>query len=190
MSKEEFEPLLYRYEKKLYRYIYKIVNDHDTASDILQSVFVSFYIRIDRIDSETAGAYLYKTAYNKSLYYFRYLKKHIVFDPVDIEKYVVSRTDYEMENFEGLNQALRSLPLKLYAVIQLKYYENMSYKDIASELGTTVKAIESLLVRARKALRDTMRNTEMKTKTADQSARKVHADQVTKVVRGNQLAYC
>jgi RNA polymerase sigma factor (sigma-70 family) len=38
-------------------------------------------------------------------------------------------------------------------VIQLQYYEGLSYKDISSQLGISVKAVESLLVRAKKILR-------------------------------------
>jgi RNA polymerase sigma factor (sigma-70 family) len=38
-------------------------------------------------------------------------------------------------------------------VIQLQYYESLSYKEISERLGITVKAVESLLVRARKILR-------------------------------------
>lgn len=38
-------------------------------------------------------------------------------------------------------------------MIHLQYYEKLSYKEIAKKLGITVKAVESLLVRAKKQLR-------------------------------------
>jgi len=52
-----------------------------------------------------------------------------------------------------LIEAIRDLPPRMAAVIQLQYYESLSYKDISDRLGITVKAVESLLVRARKILR-------------------------------------
>ncbi|HNV63248.1 MAG TPA: sigma factor-like helix-turn-helix DNA-binding protein [Candidatus Cloacimonas acidaminovorans] len=39
------------------------------------------------------------------------------------------------------------------AVIQLQYYEKMSYKEISATLGISIKAVESLLVRAKRTLR-------------------------------------
>jgi DNA-directed RNA polymerase specialized sigma24 family protein len=39
------------------------------------------------------------------------------------------------------------------AVIQLQYIRNLSYKDISERLGISLKAVESLLVRAKRVLR-------------------------------------
>jgi len=41
-------------------------------------------------------------------------------------------------------------------VIQLQYYEKLSYKDISGALGISMKAVESLLVRAKRILRKKM----------------------------------
>ena len=58
------------------------------------------------------------------------------------------------EEAEKLNDAMEHLPQDQRLVLQLKYVEEMSAKEIAAASGRTVHSINSLLKRARAALRD------------------------------------
>jgi len=59
----------------------------------------------------------------------------------------------EMDKKQLLNDCLQRLPLRQRTAIILSYYEEMSGNDIATMMGLSAGAVESLLVRARRALR-------------------------------------
>jgi RNA polymerase sigma-70 factor (ECF subfamily) len=59
----------------------------------------------------------------------------------------------DQKDYSLLHSAIKELPPRLASVIQLQYFDKLSYKEIAEKLGISVKAVESLLVRAKKRLR-------------------------------------
>ncbi len=59
----------------------------------------------------------------------------------------------QTENGEMLALALTALPQRYQAVLRAKYEERLSVNEIGRRLGNTAKAVESLLSRARTALR-------------------------------------
>jgi RNA polymerase sigma-70 factor (ECF subfamily) len=52
-----------------------------------------------------------------------------------------------------IREALTQLPDRYRAVVRMRDYDGWSYREMAEFLGTSVAAVESLLVRARRALR-------------------------------------
>lgn len=64
------------------------------------------------------------------------------------------------EKSQRVKAALDTLPERQRAAFVLCFYEDYSNKDAADMLGISVKAIESLLVRARRSLRDLLQDEE------------------------------
>jgi RNA polymerase sigma-70 factor, ECF subfamily len=153
MKQESFEAFLSDNEKRIYNYLLRFVEVDADAQDLVQNVFIAFYARIGDIEEKTATAYVYRMAHNMALNWLKQTKKTVLKDPVHFQNlkdtsHAAPETDYSI-----LNQALQELPVKLSSVIHLQYYENLSYKEISAKLGISVKAVESLLVRAKKQLR-------------------------------------
>ncbi len=59
-------------------------------------------------------------------------------------------------NAIAVRAALDALPPNQRLAIVLRYYENLGYKEIASALETTTKAVERLLARGRERLRNVL----------------------------------
>ena len=57
------------------------------------------------------------------------------------------------ERARQIQEAIAGLPDKQRAAILLRHYEDLPYSDIATVLGVSISAVESLLFRARRALR-------------------------------------
>ena len=153
MKKEHFEAFLTANEKRIYNYILTLCNNEQDALDIVQTVFIAVYKNLERIDEATALAYTYKIAHNKCLSFLKQKARYVNIEPEKFncipEKTVTANeTDYTV-----LKNAISTLPPRLAAVIQLQYYEKMSYKEISATLGISIKAVESLLVRAKRILR-------------------------------------
>jgi RNA polymerase sigma-70 factor, ECF subfamily len=154
MDVSKFEVILLENEKRIYHYLLKFVRQTEDAEDLLQAVFISFYNKMEDIDEKAAVVYLYRTAHNKAINHLKANKRYVQtdlekFDRIPSPSYTIATNPRE----EILLQAIRELPPKLAMVVNLQSYENMSYKDIASHLKTTVSAVESLLTRAKKILR-------------------------------------
>lgn len=153
MRKEQFEDFMNAHFKRIYHYLLTLLgNDHD-ANDVVQMVFLAFYEHIDRVEEPTALAYVYRIAYNKSMTFLKQKNRFVQIEPGTFDRYPDKNVPEPEPDHSLLHAAIRELPPRLASVIQLQYYEKMSYKDMAEHLGISVKAVESLLVRAKKRLR-------------------------------------
>ncbi|MCR6655563.1 MAG: sigma-70 family RNA polymerase sigma factor [Opitutus sp.] len=63
----------------------------------------------------------------------------------------------QAERAEAVRAAIAALPVELREAVVLSEYEQLSHAEIASALGTTAKAVESRLYRAREKLRGALR---------------------------------
>lgn len=153
MKPESFETFLTDNEKRIHNYLLRFVEVDDDAQDLVQNVFIAFYDKIGDIDEKTATAYLYRMSHNMALNWIKQRKRFILKPMEDFQNIPDKPTKTEEPSYDVLNMAIQSLPVKLSTVIHLQYYENLSYKEISDKLGISVKAVESLLVRAKKQLR-------------------------------------
>lgn len=156
MKKEHFEAFLSKNENRILRYLIGLCGNEQDALDVLQSVFIAVYKNLDRIEDATALSYTYKIAHNKCITFLKAKSRYVAVDPVYFNSIPDSSGGVAEADYKELHLAIASLPPKLAAVIQLQYYENLSYKDISAQLGISVKAVESLLVRAKRILRKKM----------------------------------
>jgi len=156
MNRDRFEAFLTENEKRIYYYILRFVDTDDDALDLVQNVFLAFYEKLDDIDDKTALAYLYRMAHNMSINWAKQHRRYILKAPSDFQNLSSPRPPTTNPAHKLLNNAITTLPVKLSTVIHLQYYENLSYKDISDKLNISVKAVESLLVRAKKLLRKKM----------------------------------
>lgn len=153
MKKESFEDFLSRNEQRIYRYLIGLTaNEHD-AMDLVQAVFISVYQHFERIEEATALSYVYRIAHNKAMTFLKQRNRYITLDTDKFKNLPAPPQEQEERDFSELHSALKGLPPRLAAAVQLQYYEKMSYKEISEHLGISVKAVESLLVRAKRMLR-------------------------------------
>ncbi len=153
MKPEQFEVFLTDNEKRIHNYLLRFVEVDDDAQDLVQNVFIAFYDKIRDIDEKTAVAYLYRMAHNMALNWIKQRKRFILKPLEDFQNIPDKPHHSEEPKHEILNKAIQSLPVKLSTVIHMQYYEDLSYKEISGKLNISVKAVESLLVRAKKQLR-------------------------------------
>jgi len=153
MKPESFEKFLTDNEKRIYNYLLRFVDVEDDANDILQNVFLAFYEHIHDIEEKTAISYAYRTAHNMALNWIKQKRRMVLRAPADFQN-LRDKPAYAPEpDYKFLDKAIQDLPVKLSTIIHLQYYDKLSYKEISLKLGISVKAVESLLVRAKKQLR-------------------------------------
>jgi len=159
---EAFKKLLTLYQERLYWHIRKLVITHDNANDVLQNTFLRIYKSLPNFKQNSSlHTWMYKIAYNESLRFLEDNKKKYYISIDDVgEKYLNNLIDDEF--FEGteiqlkLQLVLSKLPEKQRHIFQLKYYDDLKFKEIEAILDinentlktsyySTVKFIESTI---------------------------------------------
>ena len=146
------------YQERLYWHIRKIVGTHEDSDDALQETFIKAYRAIAKFKGQS-GLYtwLHRIATNEAIALVRKRKKHIATDTSEMtpsmEPAVSSDPGPDADVIESrLLAAVDQLPDKQRQVFQLRYFEEMPYKDISEKLETSVGGLKALFHHAVKKI--------------------------------------
>ncbi|GAA4332198.1 RNA polymerase sigma-70 factor [Mucilaginibacter gynuensis] len=153
-----FERVYKYFLKPLHVYAINMLKDEDTAAEMVQNVFLKLWERRERFSlSGSIQAYLYGAVYNECLNHLRHQKVKINHQShVAYTMKQDSETDAGMELLdlkEKLQQALNELPERCRTIFQLSRFEDLKYKEIADQLGISIKTVETQMGKALKTLR-------------------------------------
>lgn len=157
MDRTRFEAILRENNKKIFNYLLKILRNKEDAEDILQDTFVSFYDKMPEISDEAHVSYLFRTAHNKALNLIKKRKKAESFSTnySEMEHFAATEPKVENvnENLSILTKAFSQLPQKYATILEMQFYQKLSYREIAGILEISEKAVDSRLVRAKRKLK-------------------------------------
>ena len=144
-----FESLLNQYKEPLYWHIRKIVLNHDDADDVLQNTFIKIFKGIKNFKGESKlYTWMYRIATNESLNFLKLKAKKYFNSSEEMMTYIVQNLK-EDPFFDGdelqhkLQVIISMLPQKQKLVFQMKYEQNMKFKDISEILGTSIGALKA-----------------------------------------------
>ena len=145
MKKEEFKSLFDAYFEDVRRYILYRSGDEEVATDIAQDTFLRIWEKQMIINPKTAKGLLFKIA--SDLFISRYRREQLAFNFFNtFEPNEKSLTPEDELNYQELKNAyetaLKSMPEKQRVVFLLSRIDELKYKEIADQLGLSVKAIE------------------------------------------------
>jgi RNA polymerase sigma-70 factor (ECF subfamily) len=157
--------LIERYLKLIYGFVYKNVGSENDAEDITQEVFVKVWKNIKKFDQERSfKPWIFQIAKNTSIDYLR-KKKSIPFSKFENEKgqnplveNILADHLNLIENISDkktLASAMQGLSDKEQKVINLRYFEGLSFREIAERFKESVNTIKS---RYRRSLINLKRN--------------------------------
>ncbi len=153
MEIKEFEIVMSKYSRRIFNYLLKTLRDREDAEDILQEVFTAFYVKMDSVNEKSYLSYLYQTAYHKALNHISSRKKSKnLLETVKNEADLNPSRD-PSDKSAVIRKAFLKLKPKEALILELQFFQNLSYKEIAEVLETSVSAIDSKLVRAKKKLK-------------------------------------
>jgi RNA polymerase sigma-70 factor (ECF subfamily) len=136
----------------LYAFVLRRCGNVQLAEDLTQDVFVAAAGQFRDTSVAPAPAWLYQLARNRLIDHWRRralgVKKHRLACATDADVRVTDVAE-RVVSAEQLMTALDKLPVNQRAVLVLRYLDEYTVSQIAEALGRTVRATESLLVRAR-----------------------------------------
>ncbi|MFH1198097.1 MAG: RNA polymerase sigma factor [bacterium] len=166
-NESAFRSIFDSYHRVVLNTCFRFVNNKETAEDLVQEVFIEVHRSVKHFRGEAKlSTWIYRIAVSKSLDFLKAQKRGKRFAFLkslshedDMDDQVPSKKDdspdIDVENEDRvriLNWALNSISENQRIAFTLSHYDEMSYKEIASVLGTTVSAVESLVHRAKKNL--------------------------------------
>ncbi len=142
---------------RVYKHLYRLTRSEADAEDLTQEVF----LRLWRSPPDLAGCraslstWLYRVATNLFIDWYRRRKPETPDESIDVAAGEPGpETIMAHKQVSGaVAQALSNLPVRQCAALSLTYYEGLSNKEAAEVLEISVEALESLLSRARRALK-------------------------------------
>jgi RNA polymerase sigma-70 factor (ECF subfamily) len=144
-----FRMILAKYQEKLYWHIRRMVLVHEDTDDVLQNTFIKIWKGLPGF-RETSGLFtwMYRIATNEAITFLKARQREramIADDPDDTIKGRLKSDPYfdGDEVFKKLNLAVEGLPPKQKKVFQMKYFDEMTYEDMANVLGTSVGALKA-----------------------------------------------
>ena len=149
-SREQaFRELMKLYKERLYWHIRKIVLSHDDADDVLQNTFIKVYRNIQNFKGESKlYSWMYRIATNEAITHINQNAKRMQLSDEGMQNHAVNNLKADTY-FEGdaiqfkLQQAIATLPQKQQLVFNMKYFDDMKYKDMSEVLETSEGALKS-----------------------------------------------
>lgn len=158
-----FDELLLRNQSKIFSYILFVVRDRDTADDIFQETFVKVVVKLQQgkyVPSGKFSAWVLRIAHNVIMDLYRGQKSQKIIDAVDDNDLSnIASSDMVIGNVENqfvntqimsdVKKMMNLLPASQREVVYMRYYQQMSFKEIAD---TTNVSINTSLGRMRYAI--------------------------------------
>lgn len=164
---EAFNPLILKYEKKIYNLIYQQVRDRETAQDLCQEVFLKAWRALPNFKNQsTFYTWLHKIALNYCIDYIRKRKRQFFYACEELpespdDAFPILQTQpspcqiLEMEELGYIiRKAVRQLSSGQQRVFRLRYFHDIPIKQIAIRMNKSEGTIKAHLHQARRKLRN------------------------------------
>lgn len=144
-----FRTLITLYKERLYWHIRNIVKSHDDTDDVLQNTFIKIYKNIDNFKGDSKlFSWMYRIATNESISFINKNAKRLQTTNEEVQSLAINNLTSDVY-FEGdeiqlkLQQAIATLPEKQQLVFNMKYFEDIKYKDMSEILETSEGALKA-----------------------------------------------
>lgn len=151
-NNDAFDILLSRNQSKLFSYIFFVVHDEDKANDIFQDTFIKIIVKLKNGIYEPTGsfsAWCIRIAHNVIMDSYRGTKSDRIVEPTEdndlsnlrmesvqdknIESEYVSR-----QIMKDVKKIMNNLPAPQREVVYMRYYQQMSFKEIADVTNVSI----------------------------------------------------
>ena len=161
-----FEELFFAYHGRLVLFANKFIGDMQVSRDLVQDVFFALWEKSDQLEiKQSPKAYLFQSVKNSCLNYNRHIsikqsvESEIGRKILELESQTYNNTDnpyfslLEQELEEKIDQVIASMPEKCREVFMLSRYEKLKNREIADQLGISIKMVEKHMSKALAILR-------------------------------------
>ncbi|MGE7603093.1 sigma-70 family RNA polymerase sigma factor [Peribacillus sp. NPDC097675] len=151
---EAFEQLIDSVRNKLYRTAFSYVRNEQDALDLYQDAIYEAYLSLKKLKKpEQFQSWITKIIIFKSIDFIRKSSKHFLADDELFEQLMSGEGFDNLEQSLDLTKAFESLDVTYKTMILLRFYHDLSIKEIAEFMDYPEGTVKSNLHRAKKILR-------------------------------------
>lgn len=156
---QAFEQLFKAHYRGLHAYANTILRDEDLAEEMVQGMFLKFWEKRELLNIQSSiKAYLYRSVYNDSMNYLKHQKIKTKYQDFTLHSMDTSHepasAKVELSQLEmKLKEALNELPENCRTIFQMSRFEELKYREIAAQLGLSIKTVENQMGKALRILR-------------------------------------
>ncbi len=158
---DAFEELVRRHQQGALNVAYRFLSDRTLAEDVAQEAFMKILAGADRYrPSARFRTYLYNVIWHLCIDVHR-KRKPLRLDslrPQPSDEDGPADAALRDERSARVQAAIRNLPPRQRMALVLKHYEGMSYKDIGKALRCSARAVDALLSRAKRQLKEELKD--------------------------------
>lgn len=153
-----FTDLYRRLESRVFNFIRSKLNDSFEAGDILNEVFLEVWRSAGRFEGRSkATTWIFGIAYYKTMDRLRRRNREILVEPQELDRADESPDQAEalaaLEEGDHLRFCLDKLAPRQRAVVELAFFEDLSYQEIAKIVDCPEGTVKSRVYHAKEALR-------------------------------------
>ena len=151
-NNKAFDLLLSRTQSKLFSYILFVVHDHDRANDVFQETFVKVITKLHQgkyVNSGKFSAWLMRIAHNVIMDWYRDHRTENIVEPneendlsnISSRDLMEANVENQYVNTRVMNDVTRmmnQLPPTQREVVYMRFYQDMSFKEIAETTGVSI----------------------------------------------------
>ena len=173
-DQQAYAELMRLYRDSIYFMLIKIVKNSDDAEDLSLETFGKAFRYLDKYTPQYAfSTWLYRIAVNNSIDYIRHKNNSPQYIDDDLytgtAEQLIDRSQTNpsptpeeeviiKQRMQMLRSAVQQLPEKYRKVIELRYYDELSYEEISDMLNITLSNVKIQLLRAKNMLSQLMVN--------------------------------
>lgn len=137
---ERFEPIYKKYHEQIFRYVYQRMDDIETAHDVTSQIFLKAITKLDKYEFRGVpfSSWLYRIAMSEV---YQYLKDQSSVRTINVETSGLADMVDDMEDddrhfeHQKLIKLIGELPEEELQIIEMRYFEKRSYREIGEILG-------------------------------------------------------
>ncbi|WP_103070488.1 RNA polymerase sigma factor [Aquimarina sediminis] len=144
-----FGKLVALYQQRLYWHIRNMVKNHDDTDDVLQNVFIKVYRNIKKFKGDSKlYSWLYRIATNESITFLNQKAKKFKISNEELSQQLIQNLEADIY-YEGdqiqlkLQKAIATLPQKQQQVFNMKYFQELKYREMSEILETSEGALKA-----------------------------------------------
>ncbi len=176
-DQKAYAELMARYKDSIYFMLLKMINNRDDAEDLTIEAFGKAFKKLHQYTPDFAfSTWLFKIATNNCIDFIRRKRKNTISIDKGLENDEGSEMQMDLksefldpeeklikkEKIELMHEIVDKLKPRYRRLIELRYFEEKSYSEIADELNLPLGTVKAQLFRARDFLYQILKNSEGK----------------------------
>lgn len=160
-DREAFKTLYEKYVRQVFSFVYKITKDNKLTEEVVNDTMFEVWKGAGNFKGNSAVlTWIFGIAHNKSMNELR-KKRPEALDPEEFSRFASSDETAEevvmkKDRSERMNEALKELSPEHRTVLELTYYNGLSYQEIAEIMECPVNTVKTRMFYAKEKLKESL----------------------------------